>query len=141
MPRRCRGICCTILRIQQVQLDELFALVSDIKTGQVSEDDAIERLQRKPRWVWAAVDPVSKLWLAVSVGERTLAMAQQLVHRVVACLGQGLPTFIYDGRTQGLRHRIVDPLWPLGATAAAAETRGRRPNRVGCHSRHYCMHR
>jgi hypothetical protein len=34
------------LHVSQVQLDELFALVSAIKAGQVSEAEAIERLSR-----------------------------------------------------------------------------------------------
>ena len=28
-----------------------------------------------PHWVWAAIDPVTKLLLIIDVGERTLAMA------------------------------------------------------------------
>ncbi len=37
------------LRVSQIQLDELFALVSGLKVGQVSEAEAIERLKRSPR--------------------------------------------------------------------------------------------
>jgi len=63
------------VRVTQVQLDELFALLSAVKAGQVSTAKAIERLERSPQWVWVAMDPESKLLLALDVGDRTLAMA------------------------------------------------------------------
>src|SRR6266568_9064884 len=61
------------VRVTQVQLDELFALLSAVKTGEVSEAEAITRLSRAPHWVWAAIDPVTKVLLTLEVGERTLA--------------------------------------------------------------------
>src|SRR5262249_55626836 len=70
------------LRVRQVQLDEVFALLSAVKEGTVSEAEAIERLERSPQWVWVAMDPESKLLLALDVGDRTLAMAQRVVHSV-----------------------------------------------------------
>src|SRR5438093_10506702 len=70
------------VRVTQVQLDELYALLSAVKDGEVSAAEAIERLERSPQWVWVAMDPESKLLLALDVGERTLAMAQCLVHHV-----------------------------------------------------------
>ncbi len=86
------------LQVSQIQLDELFARVSAVAAEPSSEAEAIERLSRSPRWVWTAIDPVSKLWLAVSVGERTQAMAQRLVHQVVDRLASnGRPLFITDG--------------------------------------------
>ena len=48
------------VRVQQVQLDELFALRSAVKDGEVSEAEAIERLERSPHWVWVAMDPLWK---------------------------------------------------------------------------------
>src|SRR5712691_8756528 len=48
------------VRVWQVQLDELFALLSAVKDGKVSEAEAIERLERSPQWVWVAMDPLSK---------------------------------------------------------------------------------
>jgi hypothetical protein len=65
-----------------VQLDELFALLSVVKAGQMSAAEAVQRLERSPCWVWGAIDPESKLLLAIDVGERTLAMAQRVVHQV-----------------------------------------------------------
>src|SRR5262249_52809594 len=82
------------VRVTQVQLDELFALLSAVKTGEVSEGEAITRLSRSPHWVWAAIDPVTKLLLTLDVGERTLAMAQGVVHQVVHVLAPGcVPLF------------------------------------------------
>jgi len=86
------------LRVTQVQLDELFALLRAVKAGEVSETEAVERLSRSPHWVWAAIDPVTKLLLAVAVGARTQTMAQRLVHQVVQVLAPGcVPLFLTDG--------------------------------------------
>jgi hypothetical protein len=74
------------VRVRQVQLDELFALLSAVKDGEVSGAEAIERLERSPQWVWVAMDPESKLLLAIDVGHRTLAMAQCFVHQVAQVL-------------------------------------------------------
>jgi len=81
-----------------VQLDELFALLSAVKAGEVSDAEAITRLSRSPQWVWAAIDPVTKLLLTIDVGDRTLAMAQRVVHQVVQVLAPGcVPLFLTDG--------------------------------------------
>ena len=86
------------VRVTQVQLDELFALLSAVKAGQVSEAEAIERLSRSPHWIWVAMDPVTKLLLAIDVGDRTLATAPAVVHQVVQGLAPGcLPLFLTDG--------------------------------------------
>ena len=37
------------VRVRQVQLDELFALLSAVKHGEVSEAEAIERLEQSPQ--------------------------------------------------------------------------------------------
>jgi hypothetical protein len=48
------------LHVEQLQLDELYAVLRDLKTGESSEDEAIERLERSPQWVWVAMAPLSK---------------------------------------------------------------------------------
>ena len=68
------------LKIRQVQLDELYAVLSALKDGEVTEAEAIECLSRSPHWVWGALEPESKLLLTIDVGERTLAMAQSVLH-------------------------------------------------------------
>src|SRR3989441_11822277 len=84
--------------VRQVQLDELCALLSAVKDGTVSEAEAIERLERSPQWVWVAMDPESKLLLAIDVGERTLAMAQRVVHQMAQVLAPDCaPLFLTDG--------------------------------------------
>jgi IS1 family transposase len=84
--------------VEQVQMDELFALLSAVKDGEVTEDEAIKRLSRSPHWVWVAMDPGSKLILTCDVGERTLAMAQRLVHQVTQVLAPACaPLFLTDG--------------------------------------------
>ena len=86
------------VRVTQVQLDELYALLSAVKDGEVSETEAIKRLSRSPHWVWVAIDPVTKLLLAIDVGARTLAMAQCVVHQVVQVLAPDcVPVFLTDG--------------------------------------------
>jgi IS1 family transposase len=86
------------VRVRQIQLDEVFALLSAVKDGEVSEAEAIERLERSPQWVWGAMDPESKLLLALDVGHRTLAMAQRVVHHVAQVLAPDCaPLFLTDG--------------------------------------------
>ena len=86
------------VRVTQVQLDALFALLSAVKAGEVSDTQAIQRLSRSPHWVWGALDPVTKLLLTIDVGDRTLAMAQSVVHQVVQVLAPGcVPLFLTDG--------------------------------------------
>src|SRR2546425_4392355 len=86
------------LRIRQVQLDELFALLSAVKAREVSAAEAIARLERSPQWIWVAMDPESKLLLAIDVGNRTLAMAQRVVHQVAQVLAPDCaPLFLTDG--------------------------------------------
>jgi IS1 family transposase len=86
------------VRVTQVQLDALFTLLRAVKTGEVSEAEAVERLSRSPYWGWAAIDPVTKLLLTVDVGDRTLAMAQRVVHQVVQVLAPNcVPLVVTDG--------------------------------------------
>jgi len=97
------------LHVGQLQLDELYAVLRDLKAGAISDDEAIERLERSRDWVWTAMDPTSKLLVVVEVGTRTLAMAQRVVHQLVQVLAPGcVPLFVTDGfkeyRTAILTH-------------------------------------
>jgi IS1 family transposase len=86
------------IHVNQLQLDALYAVRSAVKDGDLSEAQAIRRLSRSPHWVWVAMDPVTKLLLAIAVGDRTLAMAQGVVHPVVQVLAPGcVPLFLTDG--------------------------------------------
>ena len=86
------------LHMKQIQLDELYAGLSAIRDGAISEAEAVEHLSRLPRWIWTAIDPETKLLLCVRVGEHTLAMAQAVVHQVTQVLAPGcVPLFLSDG--------------------------------------------
>jgi IS1 family transposase len=86
------------LHLEQLQLDELYAVLRAFKADEISEDEAIKRLERSPYWVWTAMDPKSKLLVVVDVGSRTLAMAQRVVHQVTRVLAPGcVPLFLTDG--------------------------------------------
>jgi IS1 family transposase len=86
------------LHLEQLQLDELYAVLRERKAGAISDEAAIKRLERSPSWVWTAMDPTSKLLVVVEVGSRTLAMAQRVVHQVTAMLAPGcVPLFLTDG--------------------------------------------
>jgi IS1 family transposase len=90
--------CLHDVRATQVQLDELFALVSAVEVGDVSDAEAIQRLSRSPHWIWGAIDPVTKLLLTIDGGDRTLAVAQCVVHQVVQVLAPDcVPLFVTDG--------------------------------------------
>jgi hypothetical protein len=97
------------VHVEQLQLDELYAVLRDLKAGEMSHDEAIQRLERSPSWVWTAMAPDSKLLLVVDVGTRTLVMAQHVVHQLVEVLTPGcVPLFLTDGfkeyRTAILAH-------------------------------------
>src|SRR5262249_39219274 len=48
--------------------------------------------------VWTAIDPVSKLLLAIAVGPRTLEMAQRVVHQVAQRIASTcMPLWLSDG--------------------------------------------
>jgi IS1 family transposase len=86
------------LHLEQLQLDELYAVLRELKAGEISGDEAMKRLERSPHWVWTAMDPQSKLLVVVDVGCRTLAMAQRIVHQVTQVLAPGcVPLFLTDG--------------------------------------------
>jgi IS1 family transposase len=86
------------LHLEQLQLDELYAVLRAFKGGEISDEEAIKRLERSPSWVWTAMDPTSKLLVVVEVGCRTLAMAQRVVHQVSEVLASGcVPLFLTDG--------------------------------------------
>ena len=55
-------------------------------------------LSPSSQWVWTAIDPESKLLLTIDVGDRTLAMAQGVVHQVAQVLAPDcVPLFLTDG--------------------------------------------
>ena len=90
--------CLCDLHLEQLQLDEVYAVLRALKGGEISDAEAIKRLERAPSWVWTAMDPTSKLLVVVEVGYRTVAMAQRVVHQVTRELAPGcVPLFVTDG--------------------------------------------
>ena len=81
------------LHLTQVQVDELWALVQS--WGEEPDTAAVTR--RHDRWVWAGIDPTSKLLLSTVVGGRTLVYAQLLIHAIMLTLAPGVvPLFLSD---------------------------------------------
>jgi len=86
------------VHVRQLQLDELYAVLRDVKEGEISAEQAITRLERSRHWVWTAIDPERKLLLVIEVGPRTLEMAQRVVHRVAQRLTSScVPACFSDG--------------------------------------------
>ena len=86
------------MHINQLQLDELYAVLRGVKDGEISTKKAIKRLERSRHWVWTAIDPESKLLLVIDSGPRTLAMAQRVVHHIAQMLAPDCtPLFLTDG--------------------------------------------
>src|SRR5262249_37663517 len=84
--------------LEQLQLDEVYAVLRDRKAGAINAEEASARLERAPSWVWTAMDPTSKLLVVVDIGNRTLAMAQRVVHQVVQGRAPGcVPLCLTDG--------------------------------------------
>jgi hypothetical protein len=128
------------VRVRQVQLDELFGLLSAVKAGEVTETEALERLERSSQWVWVAMDPESKLVLTIDVGERTLAMAQRVVHHVAQVLAPDCALLFL---TDGLREYLTALLTHYGqwVQPPRRQAQGRRPSRAGCRGPRCCMRR
>jgi hypothetical protein len=86
------------VHVRQLQLDELYAVLRQVQSGELNDDEAIQRLERSPYWVWTAMDPESTLLVVIDVGTRTLEMAQRVVHQVVQVLARGcVPLCLTDG--------------------------------------------
>jgi IS1 family transposase len=76
------------MHLEQMQMDELYALLSGLRG---------EGEERGKCWVWAAIDPVSTLLLAMEVGDQSVEVAQRLVHGVLIVLAPGVvPLFVTD---------------------------------------------
>ena len=59
------------LHLEQVQLDEVYAVLRARKAGEINADEAIRRLERSPYWVWTAMDP---LWKAFHNGSYRMTL-------------------------------------------------------------------
>jgi IS1 family transposase len=92
------------VHVNQLQLEELYAVLREVKAGGLREEEAINRLECSPYWVWTAMDPESKLLVVIEVGTRTLEMAQHVVHQVRQVLAPDcVPLFLTDGFREYMR--------------------------------------
>ena len=113
------------VHVEQLQLDELYAVLRDLKAGAISEDEAIKRLERSPYWVWTAMDPESKLLLVIDVGTPHPGDGAARGASGDPGVGARLCAAVFDRRVQGVRDGVTGPFWPLDATGAAP---GQRPD-------------
>jgi hypothetical protein len=112
------------VHVNQLQFDELYAVLRDVQNGDLHEEEAIQCLERVPNWVWTAMDPKSKLLLVMDVGTRTLAMAQRMVHQVISVLAPG---FVPLCVTDGLKDYGTTLLTHFGHWISARTTPRQRP--------------
>jgi len=97
----------------------LSAVLSAVKEGESSEAKAIKRLSRSPHSVGVAIEPGTKVLVAIDVGERTQALAQRFVHHVTQVLAPDCaPLFVTDGCRESLTavlthsgHWMQPPRW------------------------------
>jgi hypothetical protein len=122
--RACAAFFLCDVHLCQPQLDALSAVLREVTSGELSEAEAIQRLERSPYGVGTAMDPESQ-WLLVSdVGTRTLEMAQRLGHQVVQPLApDGVPLFLTDG----LKAYGTAFLTHVGQWSQPARRRGKGP--------------
>jgi hypothetical protein len=91
------------LQIKQVQLGELYGVIRAWQTGELTEAEALAALDypdpaeaasppppEQSLWLWTAIDPVSKFWLAAVVGDREAEQAGQIVPQIVGRLKAGV---------------------------------------------------
>ena len=121
------------VHVQQVQLDELYAVLSAVKSGEMRGADALQRLARSPHWVWTAIDPVTKLLLAIDVGPRTRAMAQCVVHQVAQLLAPGLCAVVPDGWLHKDYFTAILAHFGFWVHPERRQATGLAPSRAGCH--------
>jgi hypothetical protein len=81
--------CLCEVPLEQRHLDALDAVLRARKAGELSDDEAMKRLERSPSWVGTVLDPTSQVRVGVEVGTRTWAMAQRVVHQVTRVSAPG----------------------------------------------------
>jgi hypothetical protein len=86
------------LHLSQGQLDELYAVLSAVRAGDLRAAEAVEPLSRSPYGGGTAIAPETKLLRCVRGGERTLAMAPAGLHQIAGLLAPGgVPLCLSDG--------------------------------------------
>jgi transposase-like protein len=103
------------LEIDQVQLDDLYVRLRAAQSKQ----------KGRIRWLYDALDPVSKSWLGYSLGERTLPTVQRLVHQVISRLvPDKIPLFLTDGEPS-FESALLGHFGQWGEVSVAGQTQQR----------------
>lgn len=103
------------LQIDQVQLDDLYVRLRAAHSQQ----------KGRVRWLYNALDPVSKFWLGYSLGDRSLPTVQRLVHQVIHRLAPGqIPLFLTDDEP-GFESALVGHFGQWGEVSQAGQTQRR----------------
>jgi hypothetical protein len=108
---------------KQVQLDELYAGLRDLKAGASSEDEATKRLARSSYWVWTAMDP--ERYIAGGHRGRDADFGDGPARGASgrAGLSARMSAPVFDRWPEGLRHGMADALWLLAAPGATPRPR------------------
>jgi hypothetical protein len=127
----CAPYCLRDVRVTQGQLAALSAWRSAVKAGEISAAAALPRQCRAPHWGWVARAPVPKLLRTSAGGDRTLALAQGLVHQGVQVLAPGgVPVCLTDGLKE-YRTALLTHCGPW-VHPPRRQTTGPPPSRAGC---------
>jgi hypothetical protein len=112
--------------LAQLQLDALYAGLRAFRAGEISDAEAIKRLERSPYGGWTAMDPTSKWRVVGEGGCRTLAMAPHVVQHVAHGVApDGGPLLLTDGR-KDYATAILRP-WGHGRHPERRQDQGPRP--------------
>ena len=103
------------LHLEQLQLDELYAVLRDRKAGEISDDEAIKRLERSPSWVWTAMDPTEQTAGGGRCGQPHPGDGAARRASGDPGVGARLCPAVFDRWPQGLRHGMTDAFWPVDA--------------------------
>jgi hypothetical protein len=87
------------LHLEPLPLDAFDPARRERKAGAISDEEAMQRLERSPDWGWTVRDPQSTRLVGGDGGRRTLALAPRVVPQVPAGLAPGwVSLFGPDGR-------------------------------------------
>jgi len=118
------------LHLRQVQLDELYAVLSAVKEGKVSAAEPSSALS--VRLTGSGLPSTGQqAAVAIDVGERTLAMRNAWSIQVMERLAPDWCAPVSHRWIQRVYHGVADALWPVGA-AIASSGQGPGPSLAGC---------
>jgi len=90
------------IQLTQTQLDELWSFIARKHSTEAGADgESPEEGADGRQWVWVSFAPECRLWLAASVGPRTLQSALRLIQMTAAGV-LGVPCFFSDGFSSDL---------------------------------------